>query len=77
MPSCAASAGAISTQRSAGASWRSTGDFAVRVWVCHWLELPRPVSSTNGVQEPVDQGLDLGAALSRGCHRRADGGRPP
>ena len=43
-----ASPGLISTYGCDGYSLRSSADFAVRVWVCHWLELPRPVSSANG-----------------------------
>ncbi len=38
----------ISTCAFRGASLRSTADLAVRVCVCHWATLPRPVNRTNG-----------------------------
>ena len=41
-----ASAAETSTHGVWGDMVRSIADFDVRVPVCHWLELPRPVSST-------------------------------
>ena len=43
---------------------RSTGDLSVRVPVCHWLELPRPVSSNSGYLSSTLSGCFLGSSNS-------------
>jgi hypothetical protein len=48
MPNFSASNGLISTYAAAGLNSQSTANFSVRVPVCHWAELPRPVSNRRG-----------------------------
>src|SRR5262247_3274704 len=64
-PSRVASRGLISTYGSFGYKRRRTGDFEVRVWVCHWLDEPRPLSRTNGNSRLVTSGVGRGASNTK------------